>query len=470
MTTQILSVGIDIGTSTTQVIFSYLTLENLSSLFTVPRVEIVDKKIVYRSEIYFTPLLSETLIDGEGVKAIVKAEYAKAGFSPSDTGAGAVIITGESARKENADEILRQMSSFAGDFVVATAGPDLESIMAGKGSGAWQYSYDNKCVVANLDIGGGTTNISVFDSGKVIARGCLDIGGRLVRVAEGKITYISKSVQHIAADINLKINIGDYAELRDLVLVAKRMAELLEEALYLRPKTALLEKVTTRNSSPLALENPPEYFCLSGGVAELVYRPADNTFEYGDIGAVLANEIAKSQMGPQALKLSETIRATVVGAGTFSTTISGSTISFTRDILPIKNIPALIVDDEQRLFKGDKEYLEDNILWFQSQLGGEFFLLGLKGKKNPQYSEIKQLAGVVSEVMGAMIPPNQPIIVVVEHDIAKALGQVIMGLSGERPVICIDGVALSQGDYVDIGEPLMNGIVVPVVVKTVVLG
>ena len=48
---------------------------------------------------------------------------------------GAVIITGETARKENANEVLEALSDLAGDFVVATAGPDLESILAARGAG-----------------------------------------------------------------------------------------------------------------------------------------------------------------------------------------------------------------------------------------------------------------------------------------------------------------------------------------------
>ena len=133
---EILSVGIDIGTSTTQVIFSRLSVENTSGYFTVPKISIVGKDIIYKGEIHRTPLRTRTLIDGEAVRDIVSAEFRKAGFTPSQTETGAVIITGESARKENSEEVLRYLSDFAGEFVVSTAGPDIESIVAGKGSGA----------------------------------------------------------------------------------------------------------------------------------------------------------------------------------------------------------------------------------------------------------------------------------------------------------------------------------------------
>lgn len=147
----ILSVGIDIGTSTTQLIFSRLTIENLASSYMVPRIRIVDKEVTYRSEIYFTPLLSQTEIDAEKVKGIIEREYRKAGMKPEDLQTGAVIITGETARKQNANSVLASLSSMAGDFVVATAGPDLESVLSAKGAGADRISEEKRIAVANID-------------------------------------------------------------------------------------------------------------------------------------------------------------------------------------------------------------------------------------------------------------------------------------------------------------------------------
>ena len=128
MRQEIKSIGIDIGTSTTQLVFSRIVVENVAGSYNVPRVSIVDKEVIYRSKIYFTPLRSATEIDAEAVKKIVKDEYESAGMTPADLSTGAVIITGETARKQNANEVLEALSDFAGDFVVATAGPDLESV------------------------------------------------------------------------------------------------------------------------------------------------------------------------------------------------------------------------------------------------------------------------------------------------------------------------------------------------------
>ena len=172
----ILSVGIDIGTSTTQLIFSRLTIENRASSYTVPRIDIVDKEVVYRSKIYFTPLRSATEIDAEAVKQIVREEYQAAGMTPE-------IITGETARKENANEVLEALSDLAGDFVVATAGPDLESVLSARGAGTDALSKEKRTAIANVDIGGGTSNIAVYEKGVLRGTCCLDIGGRLIKAA-----------------------------------------------------------------------------------------------------------------------------------------------------------------------------------------------------------------------------------------------------------------------------------------------
>jgi len=192
MSETLLSVGIDIGTSTTQLILSRLTLANRANPFSVPRIAIEDREVLYRSGIHFTPLLSDTVIDAEGVRTIVAEEYRKSGFAPEQVDTGAVIITGETARKENAREVLSALSQFAGDFVVATAGPDLESILAARGAGADEYSREHHTDVLHFDIGGGTSNLALYSHGELAATGCLDVGGRLIKLdREGTVTYVS---------------------------------------------------------------------------------------------------------------------------------------------------------------------------------------------------------------------------------------------------------------------------------------
>ena len=95
---------------------------------------------------------------------------------------GAVIITGETARKSNSSKVLQALSGYAGDFVVATAGPDLESIIAGKGAGTETLSREHRGNIVNFDIGGGTSNLAMFRAGDVVDTACFDIGGRLIKI------------------------------------------------------------------------------------------------------------------------------------------------------------------------------------------------------------------------------------------------------------------------------------------------
>ena len=380
----ILSVGIDVGTSTTQVVFSRIKMMNTAGYFAVPNVSIVDKQIVYRGQVRITPLKNEYMLDADKLRQIVQKEYELAGFSPSDTDTGAVIITGESARKENAAVILEKLSDFAGEFVVSTAGPDLESVLAGKGSGAYSYSLTHNSRVANLDIGGGTTNIAVFDCGDVAALGCYDIGGRLVRVSStGTIEYVSPAAEKILEYLGYKIRVGDNADLFILQRLSEKMAELIGQCLGFEPEQELLRELATQHSSQISSLGTIDAVCFSGGVADCMHQ-AMRPFEFGDIGVLLGQAIKKaaSNWHVPVINSSETIRATVVGAGTYTTDISGSTISYCPDLLPIKNLPALRLSEseqEEILQPDAQQYLIDRIHWFVQQCSSGKIVLSLPG-------------------------------------------------------------------------------------------
>ena len=223
MSESLLSAGIDVGTSTTQLVFSRLSVANQASGFSVPRIVITDKEVIYRSAIHFTPLVSETRLDGPKLRQIIEQEYHSAGVAPSDVDTGAVIITGETARKENAAEVLAALSGLAGDFVVATAGPDLESVIAGRGAGTDIYSKEHGVTAVNIDIGGGTSNLVVFAQGEVIDTACMDIGGRLVKIdaSSGRITYIMEKIQRLIAERGLDVAVGDQASVEKLQPLAE---------------------------------------------------------------------------------------------------------------------------------------------------------------------------------------------------------------------------------------------------------
>lgn len=472
---KILSVGIDIGTSTTQVIFSLLVLDNTAGYFSVPHVSIVDKEVLYKGKIYTTPLKSCALIDGDAVKEIVEKEFKAAGYAPEDTQTGAAIITGESARKENAAIVLDKLSAFAGDFVVSTAGPDLEAVFAGAGSGAKSYSDKHRCLTMNLDIGGGTTNVAVFDNGELVGKCCLDIGGRLVRVdKEGKLDYKSKSVEAMAKQAGIRLELQKPVNMEEIDILTSVMAGLLEEIIGLRAHSELLSQVKTSGSSSLVLEKPIKAVSFSGGVADFVYHAKEpcQVFPYGDIGLQLGESIRKSNIF-KAVDLvipKETIRATVVGAGTYSTTLSGSTITYSSNILPLKNIPVLkLTEKEEEKFGADSQYLTEKAKWFLKQNDDTQLVLAIRGKKNPSYWEVTALGNAIFTALDSALDSTLPLIIIVEQDIAKALGQFLRKLSGrKRGGVVLDSIYVEENDYVDMGKPVMNGMAVPVIVKTLV--
>ena len=158
----LLSVGLDVGTTSTQLVVSRLTVENRASSFAVPDMDITERNVLYKSPVYFTPLLDESHVDGAEIRAIVEKEYQNAGIRREDVDTGAIIITGETSRKENARAVLDSLSDYAGDFVVATAGPDLESVLAAKGAGAVELSHNTGRPVLHMDIGGGTSNLALI--------------------------------------------------------------------------------------------------------------------------------------------------------------------------------------------------------------------------------------------------------------------------------------------------------------------
>ena len=476
--TAILSVGIDVGTSTTQVVFSKLQMDNAGGYFSVPRVAIVDKEVVYKSEVYMTPLKTDVLIDTDALRDIVAAEFRKAGYRPEDTDSGAVIITGESARKENSDAVLKSLSDFAGDFVVSAAGPDMESLIAGKGSGAWQYSMDHHCRVANLDIGGGTTNVVLFEDGETLARGCLDIGGRLICMnPQGIITKVSPAAAVMAQAAGVSVSVGDRCDELKLTAVTRQMAAALNAYLGVGTKDidAILRQIKTPGSSDFPVPEKVQAVFFSGGVADLIYHESADTWAYGDIGVLLGRAIRESRLFTdfQKMEPGETIRATVVGAGTYTTTISGSTITYSDDIFPLKNIPVIKLDEElqEACFAGETEPVIRRIQWVLGQNDEEHFILAMPGKRHPGYTEMKRAAASIRQIMDRVQPPGEPILLVIESDIAKAMGQMIRQQPDlKRQVVAIDSIHVEDGEYVDMGKPMMNGMVIPVVVKTLIFG
>ena len=467
----LLTVGIDLGTSTTQLVLSELTVENFASAFTVPRISISDKKVIYRSDIIFTPLLNQSEIDAEPIKAFVAEQYRQAGIHKQDIQMGAVIITGETARKSNANNVLRALSGYAGDFVVATAGPDLESIIAGKGAGAQTYSETKRKPVVNLDIGGGTTNLAVFKDCEVIDTACFDIGGRLIKLdQQQKITYIAPKIQEIINKKGLTLHLGDQATEQNLLPIISELVAVLENSIGLGTQSPFYQLLVTNH--PLRKGEELPIVTFSGGVADCLNTTSTNLFKYGDIGLLLGKYLRKSLIfsEKEVLESAETIRATVVGAGSHTAEISGSTIAYREQILPVKNIPILKLaqEDETLTVTELGQRIQEKLNWHRIEETPQI-ALAIRGMNNPTFADIQRYGQGIVEGLANLVAEQIPIIVMVDEDMAKALGHALSAhLPKDYPFICLDSVKVENGDYVDIGLPVAEGAVLPVIVKTLV--
>ena len=466
----VISVGIDVGTTTTNIIFSELTIQNLSGISQAPILKVIDKNIIYRSEVFFTPLLSSTDIDVSALIKLIENVYKDAKIEKSSVQTGAVIITGETARKKNADKILQELSTFAGNFVVAIAGSDLESIIAAKGSGSAALSKSKLAKVVNLDIGGGTTNLAYFDNGTATNTTCMDIGGRMIEVKDGNIYRMTEKAQKIINDYNLNIKINEKANINEIIKFCEIMEKAICEILSLSPKTNLSKYFITNHDWDI---DKFDYITFSGGVADFVYNsPNDipkDPFRYGDIGPILGYVIYKSKLIPKSsyLKVNETQQATVVGAGAYSVDLSGSTIHYIKELLPLKNIPIIKLDkkEEEKLLSGELDGIKNKINWYE----GEIIALSFIGNTRLNFEQLNKLADNIIKSFDNIIKKNNPIIIVIEIDMAKSLGITLKAkLKENYPLVCVDNVVVENGDYIDIGTPLGDGMVLPVMIKTLI--
>jgi ethanolamine utilization protein EutA len=466
---EILSVGVDVGSSTSHLAFSKLLLirdEQSESR----RFQIQERNVVYEGEIINTPFLDDDTIDIDILTDFLKQEYKRAQIDPADIQTGAVIVTGESAKKHNAKQIAEALSYDAGQFVAATAGPNFESLIAAMGSGATARSKGQNNTILSCDIGGGTSNMAISQNGEIISTSCVSVGGRLLGVnLEGKIWRIDEPAMKVMKHLGLNYKIGDQISKEDLEKVAATFADV------------LLEVLTGPANSPLAGQlmltddlNFPETideYSFSGGVAELMYG---KNGRYDDIGQILAAKINSltSNLSSAVIEPINKIRATVIGAGAYSLSISGSsgfmdeTISF-----PMRNVPVIRVDVERSKLSVEHVISRINIAFqrFDLNEGDEIVALYFKDPVQAAYSKLELFAKSIETALPNAIKNKLPIILIFETDIACSVGNVIRRETDLKTnLLSLDELRLKEGDWIDIGEPLLAGQVFPVTVKSLV--
>ncbi len=467
---ELTSVGVDIGSSTSHVVFSQIVLEKNDNSRT-EKFEIKERKILHSGPIHLTPFKDPRNIDFEHLRDLLLSDYQSAGIAVSEIDTGAVIITGETAKKENAEWIVSALAGEAGKFVAATAGPNFESVLAAYGSGAVTKSADTDETIMNVDIGGGSSNVAVCKGGRVVATTAINVGGRLIAVDDNQIIIrLEDTGKNLANAVGLSLELGQVLSESDRKKLADALAGALLDCIQQKP----LSEITRMLMMAPPLDYPGEVDCItfSGGVAEYIYHSEER--EFNDLGVFLArairemSETANLPVG----KPEHKIRATVIGAGNFSLQVSGSTTFLSSGLkYPLRNLPVIEPHLGTRKPSSNdvKEAIERALSRFDLIEGVDPLILAFNNSVRPSYENLKEFAvGVVSALPNSIKTQN-PIFMCFDADIGNSVGNVMKRETGiKNELLSIDEIRLEEGDFVDIGEPIIEDVVVPVVIKTLV--
>jgi len=469
------SVGIDIGSAGTQVTFSLLKLrrmgEDLSSRYVV-----IAREPLYYSPITLTPYLDDERIDDQMIGKIIAEAYAASGLHHDDIDTGVVILTGEAIRRHNAQAIGEVLARQGGEFVCAAAGHNMESLLAAYGSGAALLSFERGCRILNIDIGGGTTKLAIVENGHVRETAAFYVGGRLVVVDEaGTIVRLDPGGAHLAREVGFNWQVGDRVSAGDL----KRLTDWMAQAIL----TASLTRPLPPEIAGLFLTPPLEHLenidgiMFSGGVGEYVYER--ETRDFGDLGRLLGEALRAKISGNgfpyPVMPAGECIRATVIGASSYSLQVSGNTIYCSSpSLLPRKNLQVLHPHCD---LSGPiapevvAKAIREHFAMFDVKEGVGEVALAFRWQGLPSYTRVAAFAQGIEAGLAEWIGKDRAVFIVLDGDIAHTLG-ILLKEEGkmDNEILVIDGILLQDFDFIDIGRMLEPSHTVPVTIKSLIFG
>jgi ethanolamine utilization protein EutA len=485
---ELTTVGIDIGSSTSHLMFATVRLQRktqaLSSQFVM-----VERRILWKSPILLTPFLPDGTIDAAALGDFVGGAYRQAGIAPDAVDTGAVILTGEAIKRSNARAIADIFAADSGRFVCASAGHHLECALAAHGSGAVALSRESSQTILNVDVGGGTTKLALVDNGQVAATCAIAVGGRLMAFDEGgALQRIDESAQLAAAAIGVPLRVGERPSDEAVARVVDALAEAAISIIRGEEPAGLAKQLLLTGT--LGAAQAPQAITFSGGVAEFIYGREKRDF--GDIARALAERIAaafrEARMPAPMVQPREGIRATVIGASQFTVQVSGKTIHISEDAdLPLRNVPVLapVMDlgeeiDVARTAAAIHVALERSCIEEDRPIA-----LAVHWKGDPLYRRLRNLAEGIALALaprtmsdsagashrsigaGASQPRPAPLVLMIDGDVGRTLGYILEHeIAIGRHVVSIDGIQLKEFDFVDIGEVIRPADVVPVVIKS----
>jgi ethanolamine utilization protein EutA len=456
---ELTSVGVDIGSSTSHLLVSVLTLERMDTRYVV-----TGREVRFESEILLTPYAEGNTIDADALARFIDAQYVASGLTPEDIDTGALILTGVAARRSNARAIGEIFAAQAGKFVAVSAGDALETLMAAHGSGAVALS-EQLGTVLNIDVGGGTTKIALCRDGEIVARTALDAGARLIVTgADDRITRLEPFGAQYLSEMGVNLGVGDILSADTRSDIASRMAS----AILLAARG---DDVPGFMRLPQLTQAPaPGQIVFSGGVSEFLNGSGGDT---GDLGPELARALSALvlEQGFQVSPARQGIRATVVGASQYTVQVSGSTIYLDPDdSLPLRNLaviaPTITLGDEIDTAEVASA-IQDALARLDLQGGNTPVAVAVPWQGSASYARLRALGHGLVTGLAPVLEKRHPLVIVSAGDIGGLIG---MQCRSEETVpgaiVSIDGIALSEFDFIDIGEVLRATGATPVVVKS----
>jgi ethanolamine utilization protein EutA len=465
---ELTTVGIDIGSSTSHLMFARVHLQRKAQLLSSQFV-VVRREILWRSPILLTPFLADYTIDAERLRVFIDDAYRSAGLAPADIDSGAVILTGEAIKRRNAQAIAQIFAADAGKFVCASAGHHLECVLAAHGAGATAISRHTHKTVLNVDMGGGTTKFALIQNGEIRSTCAIAVGGRLIAQGDdGTLARIEDSARHLARALGIDLRLGQRIDDADLERMVGALSEVLVETMQQKTPGGLAKDLLL--TAPLATDITPHVITFTGGVSEYIFGRESAVF--GDIAKPLANRILQAfssgRIGLPMMDPGQGIRATVIGASQFSVQVSGKTIHLSDKVdLPVRNVPVVFPSLAlHRDFDADSVAAAIGAAMERVDADdSQPIAVGIRWHGDPYYFRLRELAEGIAQAIG--YKTKLPLILMVDGDIGKLLGHILEhDLRVTREIISIDGIQLREFDYVDIGEVIHPTGVVPVIIKS----
>jgi len=465
---RLVSVGVDIGSSTTHMVLSRIVLKRQDN-----RYHVTSREVTHESEVLLTPYSDADTLDGDALREFFDRQYALAGVRPEQIDTGALIMTGVAVRRTNARIIGDVFAQLAGKFVSVSAGDALETQLSAYGSGAVKRSERHRNRTMNIDVGGGTSKIAVCQDGEVEALTAIDVGARIVAFdADGRVTRIEEAARRLAAEAGLTLALGEVPDADGLSRLVDVMADHLFAAMQSGTPAAATADLLRLDALPAG--PVPDAISFSGGVAEYVY--GRDTGDHGDLGPLLAEAIRRrvDGWGPELQVAEQGIRATVVGASQYTVQVSGTTIFVEpTSLLPLRNVPVLMPQLPLAAEELDADLIaaaiRDELKHFDSMPQDQPVALCYRWEGSATFGRLDAFCRGVVAGMAEWTLDGQPLVLVGDGDVGGLIGiHVNEELDLPTPVVSIDGLTLQTFDFIDIGEMLPATGAVPVVIKSLV--